>query len=109
MSSGLTAIGVVCWITGVGFTTCLVDDIGVFVVVTVGEDSILSDDSREGVPPVFASFGDWSWRIVDGGCKTGVCWDGFNGVLFAGVPIDEVRFVDVKGEDGIVEIFSIDT
>jgi hypothetical protein len=97
-------MGVVCWTSEIGFTTCWFDDIGVFVIVTTGEDSILFKGSCEEITPVFVGFGDWSWRIVDGGCKTGVCWDGFNGVVFDGVAIVEDRF---KGEDEIVSDFVI--
>jgi hypothetical protein len=96
----LTVEGTVFWTTGVvviGLTTCS----GVFVVVTVGEDSILSIDSCEEVLPVLVNFGDWSRRTVDGdcecGCKIGVCLDCLAGVSFDGVDDDrlEIIFVDV--------------
>ena len=59
-SSGLVSVGVVCWITGVvaGRVTRFVEDAGVFAVVAVGEDSRLSNGSREEVTPVVDALGD---------------------------------------------------
>lgn len=98
--------------TGAGVTGDFGLD-GVLVVGVDGDCSRLSNCSRREATPTPVGLGDngvgdCSWIVVDGdwerGCRTGVCWDGFDIAPFEGVLAVVVEFrpgrVLIEGDDG---------